>query len=398
MSTATPASPDLRLAEPNRLLHWVERPGPESQLAAVRLAASAAARQPGNPLLQLTLGRLLEKTGEIERAAETLAAANRRFPHCEPLKAPLARLLGRLGETDRGLAVAQTTADRRRRARLSLFLLAQSGRFEEAAGFEEEVASTDPFDPMLVECRIRRLRRDPPAMLALCDELLGRRPADARAIYHKAIALAQLGRASEASALIGIGRYVADGRLEAPPGYSTSRDFRAALAVELGGAPDLRPDPAGHATVNGLRTRVFPRGGDPASAALARGLRTAVEGYAAGLDGDHPFAAARPGRVTFNAWGLVFRSAGRQRVHCHPDRWVTGVFYVAAPEVEGDGGSIRIGVLPDWAGIDPPWPVLTLKPTPGRLLIFPSFVPHDTVPTGAAGERIAVAFDVSPAD
>jgi tetratricopeptide (TPR) repeat protein len=395
--TATPASPEARPEGPAPPLTWAERPSPDANRAALRLAVSATERHPDNPLLQLALSRVLDKLGEVERAAETLSAASLRSPNCEPLKAPLVRLLGRLGQTDRALAVADGIADRRQKARLSLALLAQSRRFEEAAAFEAEAAAGDPFDPMLIECRMRRLRSDPQAMLALCDDLLTRRPTDARAIYHKGIALAQLGRESEASALMAIGRFVSDDRLEAPDGYSSGPDFRAALAAELGGAPDLRPDPAGHATVNGLRTRVFPRAGDPASAALLRGLRAAVGRYVAGLEGDHPFVRARPRRASLHAWGLVFRSAGRQRVHFHPDRWATGVFYVAAPETKGDGGSIRIGVLPEWAGVAPPWPVLTLKPLPGRLLIFPSFVPHDTVPTGAPGERIAIAFDVSPA-
>jgi hypothetical protein len=364
-------------------------------VAALRLAVSANERRPGDPLLQLALGQALAKVGDVERGAETLGAAYLRFPDCEPLKAPLVRLLGETGQTDRALAVADGIADRPRRARLSLTLLAQAGRFEEAARFEAEVAACEPRHPMLLECRMRRLRSDPRAMLALCDDLLGQ-AGDTRAIYHRAIALAQLGRAGEASALMGIDRFVGDHRFEAPDGYSGGPDFRADLEAELAGAPDLRPDSAGHATVNGLRTRIFPRAGDRASEALVRALRAGVERYAADLEGDHPFVRWRPRRAMLNAWGLVFHSSGRQRVHCHPERWATGVFYVASPEVEGDGGSIRVGILPDWAGIDPPWPILTLKPVPGRLLIFPSFVPHDTVPTGAQGTRIAVAFDVSP--
>ena len=378
-------------------MSWKERPAPETYLAAVRLAVSATERQPDKPLLQLTLSRLLDNVGEVERAAEILDAANNRFPECEPLKAPLVRLFGRLGQTDRALAVADGIADRQEKARHSLTSLAKAGRFEEAARFEEDVAAGDPFDSMLLECRLRRLRSEPQAMLAVCDNLLGHRPAVTRAIYHKAIALAQLGRADEASALMRIDGFLSDTTLEAPDGYSSGPDFRASLSAELRGAPGLRPDPAGHATIDGLRTRVFPRAGDPASEALLHGLSGCFGRYAARLEGDHPFVQTRPQRASLRAWGLVFGSAGRQRVHCHPDRWATGVFYVASPEVEGNGGSIRIGVLPDWAGVDPPWPVVTLKPVPGRLVIFPSFVPHDTVPTGAPGERIAVAFDVSSA-
>ncbi|MEA3010789.1 MAG: hypothetical protein QOJ91_2481 [Sphingomonadales bacterium] len=393
MWTAIQACRDESPVAPTPRLTWAERPTPGARAAALRLAVSATERRPGDPLLQLALGQALAKVGEVERAAEILGAAHLRFPDCEPLKAALVRLLGETGQTDRALAVADGIADRARRARLSLTLLAQAGRFDAAARFEAEVAACEPRHPMLLECRMRRFRSDPRAMLALCDELP---PGDTRAIYHRAIALAQLGRAGEASALMGIERFVGDDRIEAPDGYPNGPDFRAELAAELGGAADLRPDPAGHATVNGLRTRLFPRAGDRASQALVGGLRARIERFAASLEGDHPFVRSRPQRAMLNAWGLVFHSGGRQRVHCHPERWATGVFYAASPEVESDGGSIRIGILPDWAGIDPPWPVLTLKPVPGRLLIFPSFVPHDTVPTGAGGQRIAVAFDVSP--
>ena len=398
MSTAIPASPDRNGGGPQPPLIWAERPAPRSHLAAVALAQTASRREPDKPLLQLALAQLLDKVGEVERAAETLSAANRRFPDFEALKAPLVSLYDRLGRIDRALAVADGIEDKAKKARVSLALLARNGRFEEAAKFEAEVASHDPFHPMLAECRIRRLRKAPEAMLALCDALLARQPADSRAIYHKAIALAQLGRDGEACELMATDRLIGDGRIEAPDGYPDAHAFRASLARELAGAPDLRPDPAGHATVDGLRTRIFPRAGDPASEALVRALRASVADYSERLEGDHPFVRARPARAVMKAWGLVFPSAGRQRVHCHPDRWTTGVFYVAAPEVRGDGGCIRIGVLPDWAGVDPPWPVLTLKPVPGRLLIFPSFVPHDTIPTGAEGQRIAVAFDVTPAD
>ena len=113
------------------------------------------------------------------------------------------------------------------------------------------------------------------------------------------------------------------------------------------------------------------------------------------MSGEHPFVQGRPARARLNAWALIFRSRARQDLRCHPDHWVTGVFYVDVPQTGGDGGAIRLGELPAWAGVAAPWPVLTIKPEPGTLLIFPSFIPHRTVPTDVEAPRIAVAFNAA---
>ncbi len=43
-----------------------------------------------------------------------------------------------------------------------------------------------------------------------------------------------------------------------------------------------------------------------------------------------------------------------------------------------------------------PWGVRDIRPAPGRLVLFPSFVPHATLPTKSPEPRICVAFDVVP--
>ena len=111
----------------------------------------------------------------------------------------------------------------------------------------------------------------------------------------------------------------------------------------------------------------------------------------------------RPARATLTPWALLFRGAGHQQPHHHPGCWMTGVYYVSArcdvPRPDSPGpGVIRIGRLPAWAGVEPPWPVLDIEPTPGTLLLFPSYVPHETLPPGDEAERISVAFDVAAAD
>jgi hypothetical protein len=78
---------------------------------------------------------------------------------------------------------------------------------------------------------------------------------------------------------------------------------------------------------------------------------------------------------------------------------LSGVTYVAAPQIADTyQGALVIGLLD--SGLDPvktlPWPTREIEPVPGRLVIFPSFVPHMTRPTGVDGRRISVSFDVEP--
>ena len=51
---------------------------------------------------------------------------------------------------------------------------------------------------------------------------------------------------------------------------------------------------------------------------------------------------------------------------------------------------------PQTHGVDPPWETREIEPVPGRLVLFPSYVPHATQPSGLEGERISIAFDVVP--
>jgi hypothetical protein len=312
-----------------------------------------------------------------------------------------AHALGRLGEVEAALACARG----REAAWAPVFaftLLARHGRRSETVELEAAVAAVRPADPNLLESRAKRARGDPGALLRLSEEVLGHDPASAHALHYKAVALAQLGRGDEAAGLMGLDRFLKVAPLPAPPGFGGDEAFREAVRAEIMANPSLHPDPAGHATRSGLRTRTFPAAGDRAAAALIESLRTAVAAYADALAGDHPFVRGCPGRATFTPWALLFRGPGHQVAHHHPGCWLTGVYYVSARrDSPGPGdshpGVIRIGVLEDGSGADPPWPVLEVEPVPGTLLLFPSFVPHETVPPGDGAERISVAFDVTPA-
>ena len=355
----------------------------------------AVVHSPDRAAPRRALAKILEETGETQEAIAVLQEGHRLFPEDAATAAALARLLGAADDVDNALAIARKWPHLPWSPALSLKLLLQVGREGEAAQFEQSVAAANPGDLNLFQLRSRRLRDDPNALLQLCDAVLDHHPGNSNAIYRKAVALARLGRGREAEAWMGIDSFVWVGALPELPGFVDDPNFRAKLRSEILANPTLRADPIAHATRNGLRTAVFPMPSDTAGAMLLRALRAAIANYAATLSGEHPFARHRPAHAALNAWALVFRAQGRQRVHVHPAGWATGVYYVAAPgESERAGGQLRVGTLSPAAGIAPPWPVLSISPKPGQLVLFPSFIPHDTVPTGSESERIAVAFDV----
>lgn len=362
---------------------------------------SAAADAPDNPSLQLLLAQALTGSGELEAAASSLAEACRRFPAHEPLHEELAKVLGRLGDVEAALACARGR-DAPWAPAFAFRLLVRHGRRSETGPLEAAVAAVKPADPDLLESRVRRARGEPEKLLRLCEDALRHDPAAAHALHYKAVALAQLGRGGEAAELMGLDRFLRVEPLPAPPGFDSGEAFRESVRAEIVANPGLHRDPAGHATRSGLRTRVFPVEGDLAATALMGSIRAAVESYAEALGGDHPFVRARPASATFTPWALLFSGAGHQLPHHHPGCWLTGVYYVSARYEPPRPGApppamLRIGGLPAWAGVDPPWPVLEIAPTPGTLVLFPSFVPHETVPPGEGAERISVAFDVAAA-
>jgi tetratricopeptide (TPR) repeat protein len=397
-------TPRARAAGPDpgvKDIRWATPRSPKHRLAAVALARSAVAAAPDKPLPQLTLARALSGAGEIEEAASLLDRACRRFPEAEELHEERAHALARLGQVEAALDCA-----RGREAPwapvFAFNLLARQGRRSEAVELEPAVAAVSPADPNLLESRAKRARGDPGALLRLSDEVLSHDPGSAQAIHYKAVALAQLGRGGEAAELMALDRFVHIEPLPAPPGFGDDEAFREQVRVEILANPSLHPDPVGHATRSGLRTRHFPAAGDRAATALTDSIRKAVTAYAAALSGNHPFVRARPERASFTPWALLFRGPGHQAAHHHPGCWLTGVYYVSArrdvPRPDAAlPGPIRIGILPDQAAGPPPWPVLEVEPVPGTLLLFPAFVPHETVPPGEGAERISIAFDVTAA-
>jgi tetratricopeptide (TPR) repeat protein len=362
----------------------------------LQLAEQAARARRDAAAPELAWANAIEAVGDPAGALRRFEQACARFPDDEALHSGHAAALARAGRTDDALERAEQWIPSPWALKLQFRMLLRLGRTDRLEALEEALSRADPADPDLLEYRARRWRESPDLLLMACERALASNPCAMHAVYHQVVALAQLGHSDAAAALMGLDRLIQIAALPIPPPYTSADTFYADLEKEIVENGTLHADPAGHATRQGLRTATYPLPGDRAGTALIQAIRERIGAYAASLSGDHPFVTARPAEATLKSWALLFRSSGHQALHHHPGPWMTGVYYVKAPPGPKGSGALRIGNLPASAGVRPPWPIIDLQPTQGTLVLFPSFVPHETLPTGSEELRISIAFDVTP--
>lgn len=142
---------------------------------------------------------------------------------------------------------------------------------------------------------------------------------------------------------------------------------------------------------------------EPAIRQLRSAVVDAIDEFRRSLppvDPGHPFLAhPRDRLIRFaGSWSVRLRSGGRHSNHVHPQGWISSALYVSLPERKADepedSGWFTLGSPDERLEIDlPPW--RKIEPIETRLVLFPSWMWHGTVPF-RDGERLTVAFDVAP--
>ena len=119
-------------------------------------------------------------------------------------------------------------------------------------------------------------------------------------------------------------------------------------------------------------------------------------------DEEHPFLARNTGDVAVTgSWSVRLKSgAGHHVNHFHGEGWVSSAYYAQLPALPEEGagveGFIQFGAPPDDWGLDLT-PRCVVRPEPGKLVLFPSYMWHGTIPFTSEGIRLTSAFDFKPA-
>lgn len=175
----------------------------------------------------------------------------------------------------------------------------------------------------------------------------------------------------------------------------------AELANLLRNLHRTRAHPIGQSLRSGTQTRgrLFVRT-EPLIRRLHAVLTQAVDGHVARLpehDPDHPLLRYRNAKFAISgSWSVRLGASGFHVNHIHPAGLLSSACYVSLPrcrDVEGREGWLELGAPPTELGLKLA-PLVSIEPTAGTLVLFPSYLFHGTRPF-SDGERLTVAFDVT---
>jgi hypothetical protein len=246
-----------------------------------------------------------------------------------------------------------------------------AGEAEAALAIAEALHESDPCDGQAL------------AMTADAQRMLG----DPR--YHELLDYQQLVRAE---------------LIDVPPGWTSLDAYLSELVADLERSHTLHAHPIGNSLRGGSQIQLVPQDSSFASIrAFPQAVDGAISRYVQAIGfGDDPMRRRNTGRYNLGGiWSVRLRPHGFHVNHYHPQGWISSACYLRLPpSLEGRGGEgwLKLGE-PAFPTSPPLGPEYYLKPQPGLLVLFPSYMWHGTVPfSGApANTRVTIAFDVVPA-
>jgi tetratricopeptide (TPR) repeat protein len=363
------------------------------------------ARTPADPALHFDYNALLYQLGRGEKFLKSYDRA----PESRELLLGKAFLLAREKRHAEAHAIYVGLQARDPGDRLAAIGAAQvmtgMGRHAEAVALFEAVLARHGHEAKLLGLAAEPalLSGDPQKAAWLCEQGLAGTP-------HNPSCLAMLSIASRMmedgrdEAINGYDTLVRSFDLEPPEGHSDMASFNAELNASLDRIHPRSRELIDQSLRGGTQTpgHLFPAGLSLVSK-LKQRIDEAVARYIAELDENpaHPLLSRRSKSFGYSgSWSSRLHDSGFHVNHIHPDGWISSCYYVSLPAIVADGGGMQ-----GWIKFGEPALDLTLKhpirrtiqPVPGRLVLFPSYMWHGTVPFQDKAARTTIAFDVVPA-
>lgn len=347
------------------------------------------------------------RTGDVHQSAQAIDRALAAQPHLLALRITKARLLTSarmpreaLSQIDAGLAAAARNPALLAAA-TTIALDFDGQRAFEYAQRLSEVSRDRAAQVALGNASLATGRAQ--AALEIAEALQRTDPADGQALAMQADARRMLGDARYRE-LLDYRHLVRAELIDVPSGWPDLKAYLVDLTGALGEMHTLRAHPIGNSLREGSQIRLSPQ---QSAFAAIRAFPQAIDGpirrYIDALGkGQDPMRQRNTGKYGLSGiWSVRLRPHGFHVSHYHPEGWISSACYLDLPPAvsrHGGEGWLKFGE-PAFQTVPALAPEYFLKPEPGLLALFPSYMWHGTVPFSGAPDdrRLTIAFDVVPA-
>ena len=371
---------------------------------AIAIFEKEIERTPTDPGLHLDYNSLLY---QLDRGREFLKSFDR-CPESRELLLGKAYLLAREKCYEEALDIYSKLERRDSHDRLAAIgaaeVMSMMGRYADALTQFQAVLVRHGTEAKLLSIAAgpALLSGDPQMAARFCEQGLKIAPTDPSCLAMLSIA-SRMMEDERDETINGYDTLVRSVDLEPPEGFSSMASFNAELNASLERLHPKSRELINQSLRGGTQTpgHLFPTG-LPLVSRLRQRIDEAVARYIAELDDDprHPFLSRRAKNFRYSgSWSSRLRDSGFHVNHIHPDGWISSCYYVSVPDAvkdeTGKQGWIKFGEPAlDIALKDPIR--RSIQPAPGRLVLFPSYMWHGTVPFTDKSARTTIAFDVVP--
>jgi len=394
------------------------RLGNEAQAEAA--ARRAIAKGMDDVHVHLLLGRILNRQSRFAEAESSWRAAIRRDPSSPQGQRELSELVWmQTGDLAKARAELDTAPQSAEIVTITVNLLQAAGEKAQAYRLAADRALRDPslhvlaaraalaVDPSAAD---RDLALAPPGVTPVArakteieaDLALGRaaqavrrgealhaaRPNDQHATALLATAW-RLAGDPRYRTLYDYERLVGTYRIEPPQGWNSLETYLNDLGQALDGIHGPLTHPVGQSLRHGSQTmRDLTGYPEPAIRALFTALDRPIK--------QHIAVIGAPGQnfAIPSAWSVRLNRGGFHIDHVHPEGWISSAFYVRIPlDLQGQEGFLKFGEPGPATSPHLP-PEHFVRPEPGLLVLFPSYMWHGTVAFASQEKRLSCAFDI----
>ena len=375
---------------------------------AESILADAAKHWPTAIAVHSSLARMRWARGDHDGAGAELEEAVKRNPEDVSLRLACADVLTRTQKLSRAETILSDGLMRApdHPALLSSMgvVLDEANRVREALLFLKRAAALTPGVVQTHRNLVPTLLRGNEAEEALdiVRMMLKRMPDDQELIAYEAMALRMLGDPLYRT-LYDFDRLVKTYDIPAPRGYFTIDNFNAGLSESLAPLFKASKSSMDQNVRNGIQTQsslLATR--DVNIDAFLTAMETPLRDYVENLIAhpQDPVGRRKGPRLNYmSCWATRLDTRGFHMNHVHPSGWISATYYVALPnlsnEAEQRAGWLKLGE-PRYAtpGCTPE---RYIEPKEGKLVVYPSYMWHGTIPFSGAGKRVAISFEIGPA-